>query len=98
DGDESAANHQCPSSPAATWGSIANRLERTRHSRGCHGTTRIQLALQAFQVAEEFRGGLVTESGILFQRPEDDVFQMGRHVRVQLSGAQRSAVQDRVED
>ena len=77
-------------------GNRIERLARTRHARG--GGPGFQVALEPQKIRPQFSSGLAAQLRFLFQRLVDDLFQLGRKVRVQADGGKRVAFENRVED
>ena len=59
---------------------------------------RVRVPLQPLEIGAQVRGVLVAEVAVLLEQPVDDVFQLGRDLRVEPHGRRRGLVQDRVED
>src|SRR5260370_3089738 len=61
-------------------------------------TSRFSVAPKPLEVAYNFARGLVPQIAILLQQLVDDVFQLGRHCRVQPYWRNRGSIEDTVED
>src|ERR1700722_1177213 len=75
----------------------AIRLVPLRISMSSWSAGRIRIALEAFQIATQFGGGLVAQIAVFFEGLPDNLFQFRRKIGIQGAGRNGRAVEDRIE-
>ena len=82
---------------ARSRGRSARNLRRRLRSREDRAAPGIGVALQPLQVGAHVGGGLVAQAWVLLQRLVDQVFQLGRNLRIEPHRRDRRFVQDGIE-